>query len=88
MTARRFATPAPIAVVATTSGAPARFRWRGRWWRVAAILATWEIETDWWLGSPAAVARRYHRLRTTDGLLCVAYRDQHTGHWFLEQITD
>lgn len=88
MTARRFATPAPITVVAAPSGAPVRFRWRGRWWRVATVLATWEVEVEWWRGEPEAVARRYHRLRTTDDLLCVTYRDRASGRWFLEQITD
>ena len=88
MTSRRFAPTHPIEVVATRSGAPVRLRWHGRWWRVAAVLATWEVAVEWWRGEPEAVARRYHRLHTADGLLCVIYRDRTSGRWFLEQITD
>ena len=89
MSARRFA-PTRLIEVATDprSGEPVALRWRGRRERVAAVEATWEVAEGWWRGEPEAARRRYHRLATREGLLCVVYRDLASGRWYLEQIVD
>ncbi|CAA9556877.1 MAG: hypothetical protein AVDCRST_MAG18-740 [uncultured Thermomicrobiales bacterium] len=89
MTIRRFAPTRPIAVVADARGdSPTRLRWRGRWEGVGAIAATWDLTEGWWRGETGATRRRYFRLLTHSGLLCVIYRDLASGRWYFEQIID
>lgn len=89
MTIRRFAPTHPIEVVVARGGdTPAAFRWRGRGHRVARVEATWDVVAGWWRGEPEATRRRYCRLVTRDGLVCVAYRDLASGRWYLEQVVD
>ena len=89
MTARRFSPTEPIEVTAhRRSGDPLTLRWRGRVERVAWLDAPWEVVEEWWLGGPEAIRRRYYRLLTRSGLLCVVYRDRASGRWFLEEVLD
>lgn len=38
------------------SGAPTAFAWRGVWYRVDEILATWRLRDRWWAGAAGAPA--------------------------------
>jgi hypothetical protein len=58
-----------------------------RWERGARVEAEWEVAEGWWRGATAA-RRRYHRLVTHGGLVCVLYRDLPSGRWLLDQILD
>jgi hypothetical protein len=40
--------------VGDLSGAPTAFAWRGVWYRVDAILATWRLRDRWWAGGLGA----------------------------------
>ncbi len=89
MTARRFAPARAIAVTTDpATGQPTGLRWRGRAERVARIEAAWSSDTDWWAGVQGGVRRRYVRVLTQGGLLCVAYCDMTDGRWYLEAIVD
>ena len=87
MTARRFAPAHPVEVVAhPATGAPYQVRWHGRAEWVTRIEETWAVDEGWWRGAPGAIRRRYFRLRTRSGLLCIVYRDLSSGCWHLEQV--
>lgn len=86
MSARRFAPAPAIAVATDRDGRPRGLRWRGRWERVAAIEAVWEVTAGWL--DAAGATRRCYRLRTHDGLLCVVHREPESGEWHLESILD
>lgn len=89
MISRRFAPTQPIEVVTDAHcDAPVRLRWRGRWERVAAIAASWELAEGWWRGETAAAQRHYYRVLMHSGLLCVIYHDRASGRWYVEQIID
>jgi hypothetical protein len=89
VTARRFRPAEPVEVTAQRrSGDPLALRWRGRAERVAWLDAPWEVVAEWWLDGPEATRRRYYRLLTRRGLLCVVYRDLGSGRWFLEEVLD
>jgi hypothetical protein len=89
MTARRFAPTRPLEVVVLpATGEPCRLHWRGRAERVTRVEGTWAVAEGWWRGGAEATRRRYFRLVTHSGLLCVIYRDLSCGRWYLEQIID
>lgn len=69
------------------TGKPVTLRWRGRLHRVQQIVQSWEISTDWW-ESDGEIERTYHALITHAGLLCVVYRDDASGNWFLAKTYD
>ncbi len=92
--------PAEVRVDVDAAGAPARLFWRGRWHEVV-VASRWRLEDGWWRPG-AAVARDYYRLRThlrmsdvarpVGGigrfLMCVVFRDDSTGRWYLERLLD
>jgi len=89
VTARRFAPARPLAVTSDpTTGVPAWVRWRGRDERVARIEATWTVDRGWWEAEGSVARRRYVRLLTHGGLLCVVYQERGHGGWYLEKIVD
>ena len=56
---RRGSAAAPGAANADSAGnpaaqPPASFAWRGVWYRVDAILATWRLRDRWWAGGNGA----------------------------------
>jgi len=89
VTARRFAPARPVAVTTDpATGLPNGLRWRGRDERVARIEATWTMDTDWWMEEAEGVRRRYVRLLTQGGLLCVIFHDLPSGRWYLDTVID
>lgn len=89
MTIRRFAPTRPIAVVAEDrQSIPAQLCWRGRWEKITAIAESWNLTHGWWKGDDEAVQRRYYRVLTHSGLLCVIYHDPAPDVWYIEQIID
>lgn len=89
MTARRFAPARPVAVTTDpATGLPTGLRWRGRDERVAHVEAIWATDTAWWAREQGAVRRRYVRLLTQGGLLCVVFHDLASGRWYLDAVMD
>jgi hypothetical protein len=89
VSARRFAPPRPLAVATDPqTGVPTGLHWRGRTEPVAQVEATWALDLGWWAGEGHALRRRYFRLLTRGGLLCVVFRDLTSGRWLLERIFD
>jgi hypothetical protein len=92
--------PVTIRVEVSADGAPTRVFWRGRWHEVV-VASRWRLEDGWWRPG-AEVSREYFRLRTrlfvsSSGrastsaarfLMCVVYRDEVTGLWYLERLLD
>jgi len=69
---RLFVRPEPIeAPAALLDAAPARFRWRGRWRRVARAEGPERIGQEWWWLAPDQTAvgavRDYYRVEDEDG---------------------
>lgn len=92
MSARRFGPARAVEVAADPRGDPVAVRWRGRTERVARVAERWEVVEGWWRGTAdprgGATRRRYYRLVTRAGTLCVVYHDLASGRWFLERIID
>jgi protein ImuB len=69
---RLFERPEPIeAMAALPDAAPARFRWRGLWRRVARAEGPERIAQEWWRLSPeqtsVAAVRDYYRVEDEAG---------------------
>ncbi len=78
--------PSPaITVITDAAGLPVRLQWQG--WRtsVASICNHWRVEEDWWRN---AIGRDYYKLCTSDGTLCVVFRDHASGSWHLQRVYD
>jgi hypothetical protein len=80
-----FSPAEPVEVAETADGLPASLLWRGRHYAVAGVANRWRAEESWWADE---AWREYFKLATTDGLLCVLYRDLHTGKWYCARIYD
>ena len=55
------------------------------WGRVAEVVNTWRVETDWWR---TPVGRDYVRCLLDDGECVDLYRDLETGAWHRERRYD
>jgi len=75
--------------VATWGGeeTPAGFAWQGAFHSILEICNRWRIHTRWW-DPQEAIWREYVKVTTGTGLLCLLYRDLHSGGWFLARIYD
>ena len=75
-------------VVAWDGGkrAPAAFDWRGKRYRVDALVQTWAIERTWWDGE-RRVSRRCFRVLARGGVYDLAF-DRLRQTWFLVGIVD
>lgn len=79
--------PRPIAVETRRgTGGPARLSWCGALRRVVLVDEEWE--QVWWGAEPEEIRRRYYRVALADGTICVIYRDDTAGAWFLSGIVD
>lgn len=67
------------------SGRPAAIRTGSVWGRVAEVVNTWRVETDWWR---TPVGRDYVRCLLVDGECIDLYRDLETGVWHRERRYD
>lgn len=89
MITRRFAPAQPVDVlVSHDTGRPRWLRWHGRVEQVTLVETEWADEYGWWQGEPAAIRRRYYRLRTGTGTICLVYRDLDSDRWYLAGIVD
>ena len=52
---------------------------------VHSVTDRWLIHDDGWRDE---IWRHYFQLQTTDGLLCVVYRDMLRDTWYMERIYD
>jgi hypothetical protein len=77
--------PPTIEVATDAGGEPVSLRWRCWYGEVAAICNRWRVEDDWWRQE---VARDYYKVRTTDGTLCVIFRDRRQNTWHLQRVYD
>ncbi len=84
--ARLFVPAKKVRVQTDTAGEVSALHWQGRWER-ARVYNRWRLEDDWWRPG-GEVVREYRKLRTESSLVCVVYRDEITGEWYLEKILD
>ncbi len=83
---RLFAQPRSVQVRTDAAGEPAGLFWGGRW-QSARVCGRWRVEDDWWRQG-GEVVREYRRLRTASGTVCVVFRDEVAGGWYLERVLD
>lgn len=83
---RLFVPPKKVRVQTDAAGGPARLCWRGRW-ETVHVSNRWRLEDDWWRQG-GEVIREYYRLRTVTATVCVVFRDEVAGEWYLEKILD
>lgn len=82
--AENLANSATVAVGGESASAPARFAWRGVWYQVDAILATWRLRDRWWAGgAPGAISRPVADVAEDAGVEGVAGMDgvTHMDGW-------
>jgi hypothetical protein len=84
---RLLAEPEPLAVDLTAAGVPVRFIWRGSAHEVDMVANRWRVTSTWWVAG-AEAAREYFKVVTTEGLLCIVYRDMAAGGWFMARVYD
>ena len=75
----------PLVVDTDARGDPLSFQWNGAVHRTGTVCNTWRVHSEWWRNP---VWRDYYKIETTDGVLCVIYRDLVTGKWHLARIYD
>ncbi len=83
---RLFSPPRKARVRIGDEGLPTSLFWQGRW-QAARVSNRWRLEDDWWRQG-GEIVREYFRLRTESGLVCVVFRDEVAGEWYLERILD
>ena len=76
-----------ITVKPDSRGRPERFTWQGQAHRIQQVWQQWRVDTDWW-SEQGRVCRESWAVTTTDGLLCVLYRDLLAQEWYLEKVYD
>lgn len=69
-----------------TRGAPAAFTWRGKRYRVDALVQRWTIERAWW-DPRARVSRRCFRVLARGGVYDLAF-DRLARVWLLVGVLD
>jgi hypothetical protein len=74
-----------IEVRTSADGRPVAIRNGQVWGRVAEVVNTWRVETDWWR---IPVGRDYVRCLLNDGECVDLYRDLETGEWHRERRYD
>lgn len=83
---RLFASPKQVRVRTGADGEPISLFWRGRW-ELVRTCARWRLEDDWWRQG-GEVVREYYKLQTASATVCVVFRDEVAGAWYLEKILD
>ena len=77
----------PINMQTDDGGRPLRFSWQNRVHSLLQIQQHWQVDTDWW-SDEGRLWRDYLAVTTTNGLLCVVYRDLLSGEWYLSKVYD
>ena len=84
-----FTTPRPIPVALDGQGErPRVFEWMGTRHTVEEVLDLWRVDTKWWEGEEARIAREYWRVITDRGLMVTIFRDMKADGLYLVQIFD
>jgi hypothetical protein len=66
---------------------PYGFIWHGVYHHILDVCNCWRVHTRWW--DPDIVFwREYLKVTTDQGVLCLLYRDLHSGDWFLARVYD
>lgn len=81
-----FNPPRRVRVRTGDAGQPVSLLWGGRWEPVR-VSNRWRLEDDWWREG-AEVARAYYRVTTASTMVCVVFRDEVGGEWYVERILD
>ncbi|WP_437186788.1 Y-family DNA polymerase [Planctomicrobium sp. SH668] len=79
--------PEPVrlrVVIQSTGGGLLRFRWQGEEQIVSQLHGPERLITGWWRSE--MVRRDYYRIETTTGTRFWLFREQPTGHWFLQGV--
>jgi hypothetical protein len=66
---------------------PEGFVWQGAPHQTVDVCNRWRVHTRWW-EPDQAIWREYLKVTTDTGLLCLLYRDLHTGRWYLARLYD
>jgi hypothetical protein len=84
---RLFPENTPCSVVATQDGEPVKIQILGGWHDVEFIANKWRENSSWW-DKEIAVNRELYKVATTDGILCIVYRNLNTDVWCIQRIYD
>lgn len=79
--ARQFAPPRPVEVVASPAGLPHAVVLDGRRRAVVAVREDWLVQDRWWTDGP--LDRHYFELVLEPGRVALVYRDLRTGEWLI-----
>jgi hypothetical protein len=74
-----------LAVTTDDENLPQYFRWGGETHHIDNICNQWRIHNDWWRSQ---IWRDYYKVETTDGYLCIIYRDLIADTWHLVRVYD
>ena len=74
-----------LSVLADSSGAPRRIKWRQQNHTVQRVSRRWRVDLDWWR---RRIWRDYFEVITGSGMLIVLYHDLVSGQWYLEKLYD
>ena len=66
---------------------PTGFEWQGMSHRIQELCNRGQVHTRWW-DLAEAIWREDLKVVTDTGLLCLIYRDQLRGGWFLARLYD
>ena len=74
-----------LSVLADSSGAPERIKWRQQNHAVQRVSRRWRVDVDWWR---RRIWRDYFEVTTGSGMLVVLYHDLVSDRWYLERLYD
>lgn len=66
---------------------PDGFYWHYVPQRILEVCNRWRIHTNWW-ESEQMVWRKYWKVVTATGMLCLIYHDLQAAKWFLARVYD
>ena len=66
---------------------PDGFVWQSAPHTILAVGNRWQVHTRWW-EPERMIWRKYLKVTTDSGLLCLLCRDVPTGRWFLARLYD
>ncbi len=65
---------------------PRAFRWRGRRYKIDAIIRTWVVEMGWW-NPDTEVSKVFLRVTSGGGVYDILY-DKRESRWYLGGVAD
>lgn len=73
----------PVPVTCGANGHPVTLRWRGRAWRIEAVLNHWRADTQWW---DTPVQRDYYKVALEGGGMLLLVHDHTAAAWFVRRV--